>query len=77
MSREGSEEPVHMCCLASAFAACLTHISLASFCGTLENSADSDQNAVSDQGLHCLPTDLIKNEKYHLTTLRMEMDWFN
>ena len=38
----------------------LTHISLASFCGTLENSAGPDltqQNVASDQGPHCLHTE--------------------
>ena len=51
----------------------LTHISLAPFCGTLANSAKPDQtsqNAASDQGLHCLQTEisfkiLYKNEKHH------------
>ena len=32
----------------------LTHISIAVFCGTKAKSADPDQNAASDQGLHCL-----------------------
>ena len=39
----------------------LTHISLASFCGTLANSAKPDQthqNAASDQVLHCLLTEV-------------------
>ena len=42
----------------------------------------SDQNAESDQGLHCLLTEcsikvLIKNDKYHLTTLKTEINWSN
>ena len=32
-------------------------ISLASFCEKKTNSADSDQNAASDQDLHCLLTE--------------------
>ena len=56
----------------------LTHINLASFCGTKANSSDPDQtphNAASDQGLHW--ENLNKIENYHPTTLKMEMDWSN
>ena len=39
----------------------LTHLSVASFCGTKSNSAYPDQipqNAVSDQDIHCLLTEI-------------------
>ena len=40
------------------------------------------QNAATDQVLHSLLKDVSlnffnKNEKYHLTTLKTEMDWSN
>ena len=51
------------------------------FCWIYANSADPDQtppNVVSDQGLHCLFAKssiiLNKNEKYHTTSLKSEMD---
>ena len=53
------------------------------FYGTYANSGNPDQTphyAASDQGLHCLLTEFsieIKNEKYHTTTLKTEMDWSN
>ena len=64
----------------------LTQISLlASSCWTHAYSVDPDQtpqDAASGQGLHCLLTicsikTLPKNEKYHPTTLKMEIELSN
>ena len=64
----------------------LTHISLASFCGTSANSAKPDQtpqNVASDQVLHCLQTEVFyeiwikMKKKPHLTSLKTEIDCSN
>ena len=65
----------------------LTHISLASFCGTKVNSADPSQmlqRAASDQGLHCLLKEcstcnkiLIKIKNITQQPLKIETDWSN
>ena len=49
----------------------VTYISQASFCGTSANSAKPDQtlqNTASDQVLHCMRSEVNKNEKYRSTT---------
>ena len=50
----------------------------------MANSAIPDQTpqeAASDQVLHCLLTEMSfkmnKNEKYHPTTIKTEMEWSN
>ena len=63
----------------------LTHISLASLLGVKANSVDPDQtpdNAVFDQGLHCLLAGIsfrnrLKMKKVHQTALKLEMDSSN
>ena len=55
------------------------------FCRISGNSSKPDQtpqDAASDQVLHCLQAEVFffnlnKNEKYHPTTLKSEMDWSN